>query len=99
MKKITISPITRLEGNAKIEIFLDKKGDVERAFLQVMELRGFEKFCEGRPAEEMPRFRKVGRGKFYKRAYNKAVRRAAKGTGKEHAVARLTTEIKYAKSR
>ena len=55
MKKITISPITRLEGNAKIEIFLDKKGDVERAFLQVMELRGFEKFCEGRPAEEMPR--------------------------------------------
>lgn len=55
MQKITIDPITRLEGHGKIEIFLDGAGDVERAFLQVPELRGFEKFCEGRPAEEMPR--------------------------------------------
>ncbi|MBA7628076.1 NAD-reducing hydrogenase HoxS subunit beta [subsurface metagenome] len=55
MRKVTIDPITRLEGHGKIEIFLNDKGDVEKAYLQVPELRGFEKFCEGRPAEEMPR--------------------------------------------
>ncbi|MCK4361755.1 MAG: Ni/Fe hydrogenase subunit alpha [Dehalococcoidia bacterium] len=55
MKKITIDPITRLEGHGKIEIFLDDAGEVVRAFLQIPELRGFEKFCEGRPAEEVPR--------------------------------------------
>jgi F420-non-reducing hydrogenase large subunit len=55
MKKITIDPITRLEGHGKIEIFLDGDGEVERAYLQIPELRGFEKFCEGRPAEELPR--------------------------------------------
>ena len=54
-RRITIDPITRLEGHGKIEVFLDEAGDVERAFFQVPELRGFEKFCEGRPAEEMPR--------------------------------------------
>lgn len=53
-KKITIDAITRLEGHGKIEIFLDDKGDVERAYLQVPEFKAFEKFCEGRPAEEMP---------------------------------------------
>ena len=53
-KKISIDPITRLEGHGKIEIFLDDAGDVERAFLQLPDLRGFEKFVEGRPAEEMP---------------------------------------------
>ncbi len=52
---ITIDPITRLEGHGKIEIYLDKEGEVERAFFQVPELRGFETFCIGRPAEEMPR--------------------------------------------
>ena len=55
MKKITIDPITRLEGHGKIEIFLNQQGDVDRAYLQIPELRGFEKFAEGRPAEEMPR--------------------------------------------
>jgi len=54
-KRITIDPITRLEGHGKIEIFLDDAGDVERAFFQVPELRGFETFCLGRPSEEMPR--------------------------------------------
>ncbi len=53
--KITINPITRLEGHGKIEIFLNDKGEVEDAFWQVAELRGFERFCLGRPAEEMPR--------------------------------------------
>jgi len=53
-KVITIDPITRLEGHGKISIMLDDAGDVERAFMQVPELRGFERFCIGRPAEEMP---------------------------------------------
>ncbi len=55
MKRITIDPITRLEGHGKIEIFLNDKGDVENAYFQVPELRGFEKFAEGRPVEELPR--------------------------------------------
>jgi F420-non-reducing hydrogenase large subunit len=54
-QKITINPITRLEGHGKIEIFLNDKGEVEDAFWQVTELRGFERFCLGRPAEEMTR--------------------------------------------
>ncbi len=53
--KITIDPITRLEGHGKIELFLDEDGKVKDAFWQVAELRGFERFCIGRPAEEMPR--------------------------------------------
>ena len=55
MKKVTIDPITRLEGHGKIEIFLDDAGNCERAFLKIPELRGFEEFSVGRPAEEMPR--------------------------------------------
>lgn len=54
-RKLTIDPITRLEGHGKIEIFLDNKGNVANAYLQVPELRGFEKFSEGRRSEEMPR--------------------------------------------
>ena len=53
-RRITIDPITRLEGHGKIEIFLDEKGAVDRAYFQVPELRGFEKFAQGRPAESMP---------------------------------------------
>jgi F420-non-reducing hydrogenase large subunit len=54
MKTITIDPITRLEGHGKIAIFLNDEGDVENAYLQIPELRGFERFCEGRRAEDMP---------------------------------------------
>lgn len=54
-KEITIDPITRLEGHGKIDIFLDDKGDVAHACLQVPELRGYERFAVGRLAEEMPR--------------------------------------------
>ncbi|MEO0225878.1 MAG: nickel-dependent hydrogenase large subunit, partial [candidate division WOR-3 bacterium] len=54
-KRITIDPITRLEGHGRIEIFLNDQGDVQRAFLQIPELRGYEKFCEGRLVEELPR--------------------------------------------
>lgn len=53
-KTITIDPITRLEGHGKISIMLGDDGNVERAFLQVPELRGFEAFCVGRYAEDMP---------------------------------------------
>jgi F420-non-reducing hydrogenase large subunit len=53
-RRITIDPITRLEGHGKIEVLLDDAGNVASAFLQVPELRGFERFCVGRPAEEMP---------------------------------------------
>jgi len=55
MNRIIIDPITRLEGHGKIEIFLNQEGDVENAYLQIPELRGFEQFSVGRPAEEMPR--------------------------------------------
>ena len=54
LKRVTIDPITRLEGHGKIEIFLDDSGDVERAYFQVPELRGFEKFAQGRLSEDMP---------------------------------------------
>ena len=54
MRKITIDPITRLEGHGKIDIFLNDAGEVENSYFQVPELRGFEKFCEGRLAEDMP---------------------------------------------
>ena len=53
MKQITIDPITRLEGHGKIEIFTNGDGKVENLYFQVPELRGFEKFCEGRPVEEL----------------------------------------------
>jgi F420-non-reducing hydrogenase large subunit len=53
-RNITIDPITRLEGHGKVDIYLDEKGDVERAYMQVPELRGFEVFSLGRPAEDMP---------------------------------------------
>lgn len=55
MQRITIDPVTRLEGHGRIEIFLDDEGDVANAYFIVPELRGFEQFCVGRPAEEMPR--------------------------------------------
>jgi F420-non-reducing hydrogenase large subunit len=55
MKTISIDPITRLEGHGKIEIFLAEDGSVANAYFQVPELRGFEKFVEGMPVEEVPR--------------------------------------------
>lgn len=53
-RRVTIDPITRLEGHGKIDVFLDEAGDVERAYMQIPELRGFEVFSIGRPAEDMP---------------------------------------------
>jgi F420-non-reducing hydrogenase large subunit len=54
MERITIDPITRLEGHGKIEIFLNEEGEVANTYFQIPELRGFERFCVGRPVEEMP---------------------------------------------
>ncbi|MEN6494469.1 MAG: Ni/Fe hydrogenase subunit alpha [Thermoguttaceae bacterium] len=54
MKRISIDPVTRLEGHGKIDIFLNDEGEVANAYLQIPELRGFERFCVGRPAEDMP---------------------------------------------
>jgi len=51
---VVVNPITRLEGHGKITIFLDEQGDVRRAYFQVPELRGFENFLVGRPAEDAP---------------------------------------------
>jgi len=53
-QKITIEPVTRIEGHAKVTIHLDGDGKVERAIFHVNEFRGFEKFCEGRMVFEMP---------------------------------------------
>jgi len=52
-QRITIDPITRLEGHGKIEIFLNDQGDVANTYFQIPELRGFERFVVGRPVEEM----------------------------------------------
>jgi NAD-reducing hydrogenase large subunit len=53
-KRILIDPVTRIEGHAKISLFLDDEGNVSDAEFHVVEFRGFEKFCEGRPMAEMP---------------------------------------------
>jgi len=53
-KTITIDPVTRLEGHGKIVIFLTEEGDVDNVYLQIPELRGFERFSQGRRAEDMP---------------------------------------------
>lgn len=55
MRQIKIDPVTRLEGHGKIDIFVNDDGEVENCYFQVPELRGFEKFAQGRPVEEMPR--------------------------------------------
>jgi NAD-reducing hydrogenase large subunit len=52
-QRITIDPVTRIEGHAKISIFLDDAGEVTDARFHVTEFRGFERFCEGRPFWEM----------------------------------------------
>ena len=55
-RTITIDPVTRIEGHAKITIHLNEAGQVEDARFHVTEFRGFEKFCEGRSFTEMPGF-------------------------------------------
>jgi NAD-reducing hydrogenase large subunit len=54
MKRITIEPVSRIEGHAKVTIQLDDAGNVADTRFQVTQVRGFEKFVEGRPFYEMP---------------------------------------------
>ncbi len=54
-KVINLQPITRIEGHTKVAITLDDAGNVIDTKVHGQNLRGFEKFCEGRPVEEMPR--------------------------------------------
>lgn len=53
-RKITIEPVTRIEGHARISIHLNDGGEVDKAYFHVDQFRGFEKFCEGRMYFEMP---------------------------------------------
>ncbi len=53
-KKLTIDPVTRIEGHAKVDIYLDEQGRVSDTHFHVTQVRGFEKFTEGRPFYEMP---------------------------------------------
>ena len=53
-QKITIEPVTRIEGHARVTIHLDDEGKVENAYFHEDQFRGFEKFCEGRMFFEMP---------------------------------------------
>jgi NAD-reducing hydrogenase large subunit len=53
-QKITIEPVTRIEGHAKVTIRMNDAGKVDHAYMHVNEFRGFEKFCEGRMVFEMP---------------------------------------------
>jgi len=54
-KTIVIQPVTRIEGHAKVTIQLNDAGNVDTARVNVIELRGFERFCIGRPVEDLPR--------------------------------------------
>ncbi|MGE5189015.1 MAG: Ni/Fe hydrogenase subunit alpha [Gemmatimonadota bacterium] len=54
-ERIVIQPVTRIEGHAKVTIQLDDGGNVQDTWVNVIELRGFEKFCIGKPVEELPR--------------------------------------------
>ena len=54
MPTLTIEPVTRIEGHAKITLKQDARGEVTDAHFHVTQVRGFEKFCEGRPFTEMP---------------------------------------------
>ncbi|AHF03341.1 NADP oxidoreductase [Marichromatium purpuratum 984] len=53
-RTITIEPVTRIEGHARISLQLDDQGEVADARFHLTQFRGFEKFCEGRPYREMP---------------------------------------------
>ena len=53
-KKVTIEPVTRVEGHGKVTIHLDKENNVVRSRLHIVEFRGFERFAQGRPYWEMP---------------------------------------------
>ena len=53
-QKITIEPVTRVEGHGKVTIHLDNEGNIEQTRLHIVEFRGFERFVQGRPYWEAP---------------------------------------------
>jgi NAD-reducing hydrogenase large subunit len=53
-RKITIEPVTRVEGHGKVTIHLDHEGKVSQTRLHIVEFRGFERFVQGRPYWEAP---------------------------------------------
>ena len=53
-KKIVIEPVSRVEGHGKVTVYLNDRGNVDKARLHITQVRGFEKFCEGRLFNEMP---------------------------------------------
>jgi len=53
-QKITIEPVTRVEGHGKVTIHLDTKGKVDKAYFHIVEFRGFERFIQGHPYWEAP---------------------------------------------
>jgi coenzyme F420-reducing hydrogenase alpha subunit len=53
-RSITIDPVTRIEGHARVEIDIDDAGGVERSIFKVMDFRGFETFLRGMQVEMMP---------------------------------------------
>ena len=52
-RKVTIEPVTRIEGHARVTIHLDDEGKVEHAYFHVDQFRGFERFSLGRMFFEM----------------------------------------------
>ena len=54
LKRVTIEPVTRVEGHGKVSLLLDKKNQVKQARLHIVEFRGFERFIQGRPYWEVP---------------------------------------------
>ena len=53
-KKITIDPVTRVEGHGRVTIHLDDMGKVNKAYFHIVEFRGFERFIQGHPYWEAP---------------------------------------------
>ena len=54
LKRVIIEPVTRVEGHGKVSILLDEQNQVKQARLHIVEFRGFERFCLGRPYWEIP---------------------------------------------
>jgi len=51
--KIVIEPVSRVEGHGKVTVYLNDQGNVDKSYLHITQVRGFEKFCEGRLYNEM----------------------------------------------
>lgn len=54
LKRVTIEPVTRVEGHGKVSLLLDENNNVKQARLHIVEFRGFERFVQGRPYWEVP---------------------------------------------